>query len=535
MTRMPESAGKDYQLRVVIKDVEILRALAAAGIATTVQLLEKCRSSDKVSRLASTLGIPTETLARFVSACDLMRIRGIGPIQATELAEFTDIQGLLTLREASPQDVVNQLKANERRRPSASTIEGWKNKAAALPLLAETEMGDNWQRTSVLRSARFSFRFIAYLWIMLLGLGFAAYFVTRFRIVAAVQAGILDIEQLVAMKRFLLILYDESLLAFVSMATGIGFLLLLPLPVLQRSLLLFVDGWTRLRERAEYFQLLRFLDARGSAWDNKVMPWAIGVGTIIGVITLLLSLGQVPDITPFLDSLSHGEGSPLTIPVALIVLGIPLAGLGVLPTLRGLRSYPGNLGPSVVRHYMRRAVMKDLSTLFVVLIGMVIALEGGQRVSRYVAEHRYYPRVQAAAERLEWTVDLLHSDDPNFTFRDRQRMANGLRKEVAKWDSFLDDGWRALSSAIRITGACLIVAAAFLIVAEQLAIMLRFRLRKRRAIYLAIFMICAVVIPILGESYLRRLLPYADIGWVVTVGALALGLVSGMLVSETDD
>jgi len=293
MTRMPESAGKDYQLRVVIKDVEILRALAAAGIATTVQLLEKCRSSDKVSRLASTLGIPTETLARFVSACDLMRIRGIGPIQATELAEFTDIQGLLTLREASPQDVVNQLKANERRRPSASTIEGWKNKAAALPLLAETEMGDNWQRTSVLRSARFSFRFIAYLWIMLLGLGFAAYFVTRFRIVAAVQAGILDIEQLVAMKRFLLILYDESLLAFVSMATGIGFLLLLPLPVLQRSLLLFVDGWTRLRERAEYFQLLRFLDARGSAWDNKVMPWAIGVGTIIGVITLLLSLDSL--------------------------------------------------------------------------------------------------------------------------------------------------------------------------------------------------------------------------------------------------
>jgi len=536
MTRLSNLYGKDYRLSVVVPSSDERVAFAKAGITTTIGLLEKCRTTRQAGELAAKLDMSLDGIERLVSICDLMRVRGIGLVHAAALVDAADISELSQLRCADPKGLQSRMKAaGSSNIPTVRMLRSWKEQAAAIPLLAEVEPSDAWVRQSLATTAKFSLRFMLSLWSLIVVIGAAAYLFTRYRVGAAAQLAAATPSLIPALRQFVTTLYDRFILAFVSMASGIGLFLLIPVPLLQRIWMLSVDNWARFREKAEYFHLLRFLEARGSIWDKKVMRWTMAIAVLIAVSILIVALSfPIPDITPYLDSLADGQGAGFEIPGALLLLTLALSVAGVLPSVLRLRAYPGRKSPAVVRFYMRRTAMKDLSTLLVVLVGLVLALEVGQRVSQCVADNHYRPQVEAAAEELLVAVDESRAEDSGITDQELADMTERLDVELEAWSGYLDEGWRALSIAVRIVGALLVMVVAFLIVFEQLAMMVLFLLRRRRAMYLLAFIVCSIVIPVAAELYLGKLLPFENISWIVAAGSLGVGLVSGMLMTEGD-
>ncbi len=121
---------------------EEARALRAAQVTTVARLLRECAVPAHRNRLAQKTGIAEESLLRWASAAELLRIKGIGP-QYSELLERSGVGGLGMLRQRDHQeltrqmDEINQLKNIARQAPSVVQVRRWVREARELPLIVQ--------------------------------------------------------------------------------------------------------------------------------------------------------------------------------------------------------------------------------------------------------------------------------------------------------------------------------------------------------------------------------------------------------------
>jgi len=104
--------------------------LAAAGISTCEDLLEKCRTRQGREAVAGETGFSAATLLSWANMADLMRIPGIGG----EFAELLHAAGVDTVRELAQRNAENlaaaMAKVNEEKKltrvvPSATVVAKW--------------------------------------------------------------------------------------------------------------------------------------------------------------------------------------------------------------------------------------------------------------------------------------------------------------------------------------------------------------------------------------------------------------------------
>lgn len=113
------------------------RKLAALGIQTTDDLLDRCGSAKGRAAVADDAGINTQLLLRWVNMADLMRVSGVGG----EFAELLEAAGVDTVKElktrkadtlAAKMAEVNQQKKLTRRVASAVQVAKWVEQAKTL-------------------------------------------------------------------------------------------------------------------------------------------------------------------------------------------------------------------------------------------------------------------------------------------------------------------------------------------------------------------------------------------------------------------
>ncbi len=111
--------------------------LAKAGVVSTAALLERSRTRDALTRLASQTGISESLLTRWAADADLTRIDGIG----SDSMEFLQILGIGTVGVLADADAaeLHRLAAALRDRsprinsaPSEATLTAWIEKARSL-------------------------------------------------------------------------------------------------------------------------------------------------------------------------------------------------------------------------------------------------------------------------------------------------------------------------------------------------------------------------------------------------------------------
>lgn len=116
--------------------VELLRA---AGIRTTLKLLEAAKDPKGRKSLACRTGLDEKRLLQWANTADRMRIKGLGP----DYAELLRVVGVDTVRELKHRNADRLLKAirdaNAQRRlvkapPSQQAIRRWIEQAKRLPL-----------------------------------------------------------------------------------------------------------------------------------------------------------------------------------------------------------------------------------------------------------------------------------------------------------------------------------------------------------------------------------------------------------------
>lgn len=77
--------------------------LAAAGIVTTEQLLEKCAAPSGRKALAEETGISEKVVLRWTNHADLFRVKGVGP----QFAELLEAAGVDTVKELAHRNAEN--------------------------------------------------------------------------------------------------------------------------------------------------------------------------------------------------------------------------------------------------------------------------------------------------------------------------------------------------------------------------------------------------------------------------------------------
>lgn len=122
-----------------IRDVEGIgpkgaEALARASITNTEQLLEAGGSKSGRGQLAKTTGLREAQILKWVSMCDLFRIKGV----ATQNAELLKAAGVDTVKELRSRNAenlaarmleVNKIRNLARQVPSANAIANWIDQA----------------------------------------------------------------------------------------------------------------------------------------------------------------------------------------------------------------------------------------------------------------------------------------------------------------------------------------------------------------------------------------------------------------------
>jgi len=113
--------------------------LAAAGVATTDDLLAKGGTANGREKLAAATGITGKLILEWVNHADLMRLNGVG----SEYADLLEAAGVdscaeLAQRNAANlavtlQEVVAARPSIVRRTPSEDTVAGWIAQAKDLP------------------------------------------------------------------------------------------------------------------------------------------------------------------------------------------------------------------------------------------------------------------------------------------------------------------------------------------------------------------------------------------------------------------
>jgi predicted flap endonuclease-1-like 5' DNA nuclease len=112
--------------------------LAAAGIVTTAQYLDKCTTPAGRKALAEQTGISDKLILKWANHADLFRVKGVGP----QFAELLEAAGVDTVKELAHRNAENlaakMLEVNEekhlvRRVPVAKEIQKMVDQAKELP------------------------------------------------------------------------------------------------------------------------------------------------------------------------------------------------------------------------------------------------------------------------------------------------------------------------------------------------------------------------------------------------------------------
>lgn len=113
-----------------------------AGINTTDQLLQACKTKANRKALAEKSGIDEAKILKFANMVDLFRINGVG----SEYAELLEAAGVDTVKELATRKAenltqkmaeVNESKKLVRRLPVLKMVEDWISQAKALPRMLE--------------------------------------------------------------------------------------------------------------------------------------------------------------------------------------------------------------------------------------------------------------------------------------------------------------------------------------------------------------------------------------------------------------
>ena len=111
--------------------------LAAAGIATTDDLLKLCCDAKGREQAAEKCGLTTAQLLKWVNMADLMRISGVGS-EYSELLEAAGVDTIKELRNRNAENLaakmkeVNDSKKLTRTVPSESTVAKWIEQAKGM-------------------------------------------------------------------------------------------------------------------------------------------------------------------------------------------------------------------------------------------------------------------------------------------------------------------------------------------------------------------------------------------------------------------
>jgi predicted flap endonuclease-1-like 5' DNA nuclease len=112
--------------------------LSSAGIGTTDDLLEHCKSAKGRRDIAESTGISEKLVLRWTNQADLFRIKGIGE----EYADLLEAAGVDTVPELSQRNAanlcakmseVNEEKKLTRQPPSEKQVSDWIEQAKSLP------------------------------------------------------------------------------------------------------------------------------------------------------------------------------------------------------------------------------------------------------------------------------------------------------------------------------------------------------------------------------------------------------------------
>ncbi len=117
--------------------------LAAAGVATTDDLLTQGAKPGGRDKLAEATGISGKLILEWVNHVDLMRLDGVGS-EYSDLLEAAGVDSPAELAQRNPanlaitfQEVVAARPGIVRRTPSEETIQGWVAEARKLPKVVE--------------------------------------------------------------------------------------------------------------------------------------------------------------------------------------------------------------------------------------------------------------------------------------------------------------------------------------------------------------------------------------------------------------
>jgi predicted flap endonuclease-1-like 5' DNA nuclease len=113
------------------------KKLAAAGIKSTTDLLDKCGSARGRKVVAAATGLTEARLLAWANMADLMRISGVGE-EYSELLEAAGVDTVKELKHRSAQNLaakmaeVNAAKKLTRQLPGVAQIERWIEQAKSL-------------------------------------------------------------------------------------------------------------------------------------------------------------------------------------------------------------------------------------------------------------------------------------------------------------------------------------------------------------------------------------------------------------------
>jgi predicted flap endonuclease-1-like 5' DNA nuclease len=125
-----------------IEDVEGIGAsygekLREAGLQSTGDFLEKCKTPQGRKTVAESTGISDKLILRWANLSDLMRISGIGP-QFSELLEAAGVDTVKELKHRNAENLaeamekINGEKKLARTSPAAKTVAEWIEQAKSM-------------------------------------------------------------------------------------------------------------------------------------------------------------------------------------------------------------------------------------------------------------------------------------------------------------------------------------------------------------------------------------------------------------------
>ena len=119
---------------------EATEKLAAAGVGTSAQLLQKAAKRGARAKLAKSTGLELKKLSEWTKMCDLLRIKGVGP-EMTRLLGAAKVTTVVQLRrQKAPRLMKKILAANEKAKisdnpPSEKHLAGWIAEAKKLKIV----------------------------------------------------------------------------------------------------------------------------------------------------------------------------------------------------------------------------------------------------------------------------------------------------------------------------------------------------------------------------------------------------------------